>query len=247
MDTEYRVVNAVIAGVKREKALEDILHLAASKSKGYVCFVNAHVAVMTKLESTVESAVNDATFAFPDGAPVYFVGKYMRRMNIDKISGPDFLDMIFSNVQGRKLRHFFYGGSQEVVDNLVRSLPNKYPNCNIVGGISPPYRELTSAEKEKDLAIIRESGAQIVWVGLGAPKQELWMQQNTSLLPNALLMGVGAAFDFHSGSLSRAPLWMQKWGLEWLYRLNQEPARLWKRYLTTNLLFIYYQVLAMRK
>ncbi len=245
--TTYYVGNAQITGVKREEALNDVLGMADARSGGYICFVNAHVSVMTKQYSPVNSAINHSTFSYPDGAPVYFVGKYLQGMNIDKISGPDFLDMMFSSERGRKLRHFFYGGSTDVVDRLIKSLTRRYPGCNIVGGISPPFRELTLAEREKDLAAIRDSEAQIVWIGLGAPKQELWMHQNTSQLPNALLMGVGAAFDFHSGSLNRAPYWMQKCGLEWLYRLNQEPRRLWKRYLTTNLLFVLYQLLALTK
>lgn len=247
MSVRYPVVNASITASKREFALDAVLERAESGSGGYACFVNAHVCVMTKQQSEVKAAIKEATFAYPDGAPVYFVGRYLHGRQIDKISGPDFIDMVFSSDRGRKLRHFFYGGSPEVLDQLIKGFQERYPGCNIVGGISPPYRELTQAEKDSDLETIRDSGAQMVWVGLGAPKQEIWMNQNSAALPGAMLMGVGAAFDFHAGFVKRAPRWMQRFGLEWLHRLSQEPGRLWKRYLTTNCLFIFLQALTLAR
>jgi N-acetylglucosaminyldiphosphoundecaprenol N-acetyl-beta-D-mannosaminyltransferase len=236
----YRVIDADIVATTASRALAEIMDRSDALNGGYACFVNAHVSVMSRQRSDVKAAVESSTFAFPDGIPVYFVGKYLQNQDIEKISGPDFMALMFDSERGRKLRHYFYGGKPEVLEALVSTLNNRYPNCNIVGAVSPPFRQLSEAEHEAELAAIRYCNAQIVWVGLGAPKQELWMQANTGSLPLAMLMGVGAAFDFHAGTIERAPEWIQRWGLEWLHRLLQEPGRLWKRYLMTNSLFIYF-------
>jgi N-acetylglucosaminyldiphosphoundecaprenol N-acetyl-beta-D-mannosaminyltransferase len=238
----YPVIDAQITGTNNSAALETVINQAESSDGGYACFVNAHVTVMTRQDERVRSAVNNATYAFPDGMPVYLIGKYLQGLDIEKISGPDVMAMMFENERGRSLRHFFYGATEEVLEKLVASLEIRYPGCNIVGAVSPPFRQLTKEEHAADLAAIRDADAQIVWVGLGAPKQELWMQANTDQLPDAMLMGVGAAFDFHAGMIERAPEWMQTWGLEWVHRLAQEPKRLWKRYLVTNTLFVYLAV-----
>jgi N-acetylglucosaminyldiphosphoundecaprenol N-acetyl-beta-D-mannosaminyltransferase len=237
--TTYPVIDAVITGTKIETALSLIIDSAESSEGGYACFVNSHVSVMTRQDKEVKSAVCSATYAFPDGMPVYLVGKYLNRLDIEKISGPNFMAMMFESERGKKLRHYFYGAQDGVLEKLVNSLNLRYPGCNIVGAVSPPFRQLSEKEHAADLKAMRTAGAQIVWVGLGAPKQELWMQANTAQVPNAMLMGVGAAFDFHAGTIERAPEWMQRRGIEWLHRLAQEPSRLWKRYLVTNVLFMY--------
>lgn len=239
---EYPVFKLNIVGANRQEALNALVDRANRNQGGYACFVNAHVSVTCCQNDEVLEAVNGATYAFPDGMPVYLHGRYLRRMDIEKISGPDFMEMLFESHEGRKLRHFFYGGSQDVLDKLIENLKDNYPGCNIVGAISPPYRKLTATEQQSYLDDITASGAQVVWVGLGAPKQELWMHQYSPKLPHAMLMGVGAAFDFHAKVVKRAPRWMQKMGMEWLYRLVQEPRRLWKRYFVTNFLFLYYSL-----
>jgi len=236
----YPVVNANIASTTMTKALNEVARMAKSGNPGYACFVNAHVSVMTKKDSALKKAVNSATFAFPDGMPVYLVGHYLFGQNNQKISGPDFLQKIFEDKNFRALNHYFYGGQEETLDLLIKELNQKYPGCNIVGSESPPFRTLSEEEEQQALDKMINAKAQIIWIGLGAPKQELWMQKNTKKLNSSILLGVGAAFDFHSGSLNRAPAIMQKIGMEWLHRLLQEPRRLWKRYLVTNSLFVYY-------
>jgi N-acetylglucosaminyldiphosphoundecaprenol N-acetyl-beta-D-mannosaminyltransferase len=238
----YRVINASIVSTTMKEALSEVERRARGGDGGYVCFVNAHVSVMTRQDEALEAAVNDSTFAFPDGMPVYLVGKLLKGQNNQKISGPDFMGHMFADEKLRTLKHYFYGAQQGILDQLVVQLKSKYPGCNIVGAVSPPFRALTDEEKIHDLAHMRGAGAQVVWVGLGAPKQEFWMHENTALLPNAMLMGVGAAFDFHADVIGRAPDWAQKYGFEWLHRLLQEPRRLWKRYLVTNTLFIWYTI-----
>ena len=234
----YPVIDARIVGTTMADALEMVMSRAETSAGGYACFVNAHVSVMTRQEPKVRSAIASATYAFPDGMPVYLVGKYLHGLDIEKISGPDVMEKIFESERGRKLRHYFYGSTPEVLEKLTSSLQECYPGSNIVGAVSPPFRELSDEEQTAQLNAIRSSGAQLVWVGLGAPKQEYWMKANTSHLPKAVLLGVGAAFDFHAGTIKRAPEWARRLGFEWLHRLLQEPKRLWKRYSLTNSLFI---------
>jgi len=236
----YAVIDANIVGTTMEEALSAVARMARSGESGYACFVNGHVSVMTRQHSELKDAVNSSTFAFPDGMPVYLVGRYLWGRKIHKISGPDFMQKVFEDEKLRRLNHYFYGGQEKVLEALLEKLKLIYPGCNIVGAEPPPFRPLTEEEQRQALDRINAAGAQIVWVGLGAPKQELWMQRNTRLLPGSVLLGVGAAFDFHAGSIKRAPIFMQKIGLEWLYRLMQDPGRLWRRYLVTNSLFIYY-------
>lgn len=240
MFSTYPVVDAQIASTSRAEAVEELTRRAGAGEGGYACFVNAHVSVMTRQRVDIRSAILDATFAFPDGMPVYLTGKYLYGMQNEKISGPDFLERVFSCDKGRRLRHYFYGSTPEVLDKLVTSLQEKYSGCNIVGAFSPPFKALSDEEKQSHINAILDSGAQMVWVGLGAPKQELWMQENAPALPRSILLGVGAAFDFHAGLLDRAPSWAQRWGLEWLHRLIQEPRRLIGRYAETNTLFLWY-------
>jgi len=236
----YSVIDLNIVETTLATAMAEVSRMAKQGVGGYACFVNAHVSVMAKHDRALKKAVNEASFAFPDGMPVYLVGRYLLGKNNHKISGPDFMQQMFENKDLRKLNHYFYGGTKEVIELLVSELKQKYPDCNIVGAESPPFRALSEDEELQALTRMINAEAQLIWVGLGAPKQELWMQKNTGKLKKSVLLGVGAAFDFHSGSLERAPVIMQKIGLEWLYRFLQEPGRLWKRYLVTNSLFLFY-------
>ena len=233
----YAVINANIVGTRMSEALGVLVDRVENGIGGYACFVNAHVSVMTRRDRKVESAINSATFAFPDGMPVYLVGRYLRGLPIEKISGPDFMQRIFESERARKLNHYFYGGQEEALAALIKKLNGKYPFCNIVGAESPPFRPLSDQEKSEAINRINSANPHFVWVGLGAPKQELWMKENTNKLSRAMLLGVGAAFDFHAETIVRAPVWAQRCGLEWFHRLIQEP-RLFRRYFETNILFV---------
>ena len=147
--------------------------------------------------------------------------------------------MFIRGREGNGLSHFFYGSSQETLDVLREILQKKYPGLKIAGMYSPPFRPLTEEEDEAVIEMINESNADIIWVGLGAPKQENWMYEHQDKV-KGLMFGVGAGFDYHAGKLKRAPRWMQRMSLEWLMRLLQDPRRLWKRYLVTNIKFIWY-------
>ena len=140
---------------------------------------------------------------------------------------------------GKKLRHYFYGGKAGVPEVLIRNLRSKYPDLSIAGFHSPPFHVLTEEEDAAEVNTINETGAQIVWVGLSTPKQEFWMRDHVGRVRDATLIGVGAAFDFHSGAVARAPKWMQRFGFEWLHRLASEPRRLWRRYLIIAPMFLF--------
>ncbi|MBQ6415673.1 MAG: WecB/TagA/CpsF family glycosyltransferase, partial [Butyrivibrio sp.] len=141
-----------------------------------------------------------------------------------------------------KVTHYFYGSTEETLTRLRENLEKKYPGINIKGMYSPPFRALSPEEDAEVVKRINDSGADIVWIGLGAPKQEKWMKEHEGMI-NAVMMGVGAGFDFHAGTAKRAPLWVQKIGFEWLFRLFTDPKRLFKRYFATNIKFIWYSFL----
>ena len=194
---------------------------------------------MAKEDAAYRDVLNGAAFVFPDGKPIAVLQQKNGLIGADRVAGPDFMEHMFRDTQDGKIGHFFYGASQETIDALRDNLLKKYPGINIKGMYSPPFRTLTEEEDRADIDMINESGADIVWIGLGAPRQEKWMNAHKDRV-NGVMMGVGAGFDFHAGTIKRAPYWIQKIGLEWLYRLFQDPGRLFKRYFVTNGKFFWY-------
>ena len=206
----------------------------------YVCVSNGHTTVMSYEDELYKSIQNNAVMAFPDGEPLSIVSRSRGFKDAKRVTGPDFMEQMFiRGDEGNGLRHFFYGGSQDTLDTLQRVLREKYPNLQIAGMYSPPFRPLNEEEDMAVVEMINDSNPDIVWIGLGAPKQERWMYEHWKKI-HGLMVGVGAGFDYHAGKLKRAPLWMQRMSLEWLMRLIQDPKRLWKRYLVTNVKFMYY-------
>lgn len=180
-------------------------------------------------------AVLGATLAVPDGQPLVWALHLLGHRGATRVYGPDLMAHFCAHAATTGTPIYLYGGrSPEALDLLTKRLHERFPGLRVVGGWSPPFRPLTPAERDHVVAEIDASGAQVVWVGTGQPKQELWMHEMRPFLAAPLLVGVGAAFDFHAGIVSQAPSWMQRNGLEWLYRLSREPRRLWRRYLTQN-------------
>jgi N-acetylglucosaminyldiphosphoundecaprenol N-acetyl-beta-D-mannosaminyltransferase len=173
----------------------------------------------------------------PDGAPVALAASWIGRREAKQVSGSDVFDQICRGA-GRRYRHFFYGSTEDVLSLLRRRVSDLYPGIDVVGTHSPPFRPLTEEERVEEAAMINAARPDIIWVGLGAPKQDLWMAANRAHLNAPVLVGVGAVFDFVSGRKRRAPEAMRAVGLEWLYRLLQEPRRLWRRYLVANTSFV---------
>lgn len=216
--------------------LVNFLRKNISKLEGdYICVSNVHTTVTAYEDPEYMKIQNGGIMAIPDGGPLSSVGQKRGFKNMKRTTGPSLMGEIFS-IPG--YRHFFYGSTPETLDKLKSELVKKYPGIQIVGMFSPPFCPMTYAEDKKILEHINEVNPDFVWVGLGAPKQEKWMAAHQGKV-RGLMVGVGAGFDYFAGNIKRAPRWMQKSNMEWLYRLLQDPKRLFGRYLKTNTKFIW--------
>jgi len=179
-----------------------------------------------------------AAFVLPDGNPLSVVSRKRGFEKAERVAGPDLMRQMFlQGNAGDGLRHFFYGSTENTLSKLEEKLKKQYPKLQIAGMYAPPFREQTKEEEAQVRSMISHAAPDVIWVGLGAPKQEIWMQRHEGLF-SGVMLGVGAGFDFHAGTVRRAPELVQKFGMEWLYRLTQDPKRLWKRYMSTNLIFL---------
>lgn len=206
--------------------------------KTYVCVTNVHTTVEGWKDPAFQAVTNGAALATADGVPLLWASKALKPAIHGRSSGPDILHLFLDADHGRRHRHFFFGSTPETLSKMVTNIGKLWPGTQIAGSFSPPFAPPSAETDRKHADLINKSGADIVWVGLGAPKQELWMARLRPFLEPAVLVGVGAAFDFFAGTKPRAPIWMQKAGLEWLFRLGSEPRRLFKRYAVTNTLFL---------
>lgn len=202
----------------------------------YICVSNVHTTVMAYEDAAYRRVQNGAAIALPDGKPLSLYSRKHGFPEAERVTGPDLMGELFARDNG--LSHYFYGGTPETIEVLSRKLRATYPNLRIAGMVSPPFRPLTPEEDTEEIRRMNASGADIIWVGLGAPKQENWMYEHRGKV-NGVMIGVGAGFDYHAGTIKRAPSWMQKASLEWLYRLMQDPKRLFGRYLKTNFKYLW--------
>jgi N-acetylglucosaminyldiphosphoundecaprenol N-acetyl-beta-D-mannosaminyltransferase len=233
-----RIVDSAISLCDEEAALRAVAERLENGRGGYVCFTNVHAVVTGRRDARFRTVTNESFLSLADGKAVYWAGRARGARELGHVPGPDFMLAALQRFPSH--RHYFYGSTPVTLAALVERLRVIVPGLNVCGAYSPPFRPQTEAERREDCDRIRASGAEFVWMGLGAPKQELWMAATAAELRPAILFGVGAAFDFHAGTVRRAPRWLRALGLEWLYRLCQEPRRLWRRYLVTNSLFITY-------
>jgi N-acetylglucosaminyldiphosphoundecaprenol N-acetyl-beta-D-mannosaminyltransferase len=231
------VLGALIDPVSWDEALERIWQLARRRQSGYVGICNAHSVVTAAQDPAFAAALAGADMNTPDGAPVAWMLRKLGHTEQQRINGPDLMLRYCELASQRDESIFLYGASSDTLKLLQQRLLRDWPTLKIAGAYSPPFRPLSAEEDGQIVKLINDSGAGSVWVSLGCPKQELWMAGQRGRI-NAVMIGVGAAFDYHAGTLRRAPLWMQQRGLEWLYRLLTEPRRLWRRYLVTNTAFI---------
>jgi N-acetylglucosaminyldiphosphoundecaprenol N-acetyl-beta-D-mannosaminyltransferase len=206
----------------------------------YVCVVSVHGLVVAQRDPAIRSALNHCGMATQDGMPLVWWSRLAGFSQARRVCGSDLLDAVCSYGLQRGYRHYFYGASPEVLKLLTDRLRRRFPGLVVAGSHSPPFRSLTSDEDAEDMAAINKARPDFVWVGLGMPKQEKWMVEHLGKIDTTAMIGVGAAFDFHAGTKPRAPIWMQRSGLEWLFRLMTEPRRLAHRYLIDNALFVGY-------
>jgi N-acetylglucosaminyldiphosphoundecaprenol N-acetyl-beta-D-mannosaminyltransferase len=203
---------------------------------------NTHVVTLSRHEPEFRAAMEKFDLLLPDGMPlVWLMNRGADERLDDRVYGPTYMLRVIE-AAGADFSHFLLGGTDELLGALQKNLAEKFPAIRIAGVYSPPFGEWPAGEDERIIARIAESGASLVWIGLGCSRQEFWVARNKARLPPAVYSTVGAAFAFHAGRVSQAPAWMQDRGLEWLYRLLAEPRRLWRRYLFFNSLFVFYLV-----
>ncbi len=231
------ILGVGVSAVNMAQALSLIASWIAAQRPNYVCVSNVHSIMSCQKDAELRTIHNRVGLVTPDGMPLVWLSRRAGYRHVERVYGPDLLLALCAYGLPHGYRHFFYGGGIGVAQRLAERLQARFPGLQVAGAFTPPFGTLSAAEDDRITRLLAHSGAHIIWVGLGMPKQERWMAAHTALLPQVLI-GVGAAFDFHSGMKKQAPLWMQRYGLEWLFRLLSEPRRLWRRYLTTIPLFI---------
>lgn len=232
------ILNVNIAAVNMSWTIDFFKHYSKSLDGEYICVSNVHTTVMSYENKKYQEVQNNAILALPDGGPLSFIGRRNGFKDMERIAGPDLMAELFKISQSNKLRHYFYGSTENTLNRLEENIHVQYPDLIIAGKYSPPFSEVTAKQDQDIINRINAQNPDIIWVGLGAPKQEYWMAEHKDKI-RGLMIGVGAGFDYFAGNIKRAPKWMQSNNLEWLYRLIQEPKRLFMRYLITNTKFIF--------
>lgn len=210
------------------------------EARGYVTVNNVHTMVEGFRNAAYQTIINEGYLAIPDGKPLEVVGKLKGSKTISRLFGPTVMEKFIDWGRSEKVSHFFLGSSEENLAKLRSSIEQKYPGAKIAGMLSPPYLPLEQWDNKALTDAINAADPDFIWVGVGAPKQEQWMYRNHPQLQRGLMFGIGAGFDYMAGNTKHAPKWMKDFALEWLYRLIQEPRRLWKRYFTTIPQFIFF-------
>jgi len=232
------ILGVGISAINMAMALEIIEGWIARREPHYVCVTGVHGVMESQRDRQLRRIHNQAGLVTPDGMPLVWLSWLKGHRHVDRVYGPDLMLAFCERSVTRGYRHFFYGGAEGVPEQLAANLRRRFPGLKVVGIYSPPFRPLTPEEDEQVVQMINQAAPDIVWVGLSTPKQERWMAAHVGRVKAPVLIGVGAAFDFLAGRKRQAPRWMQRSGLEWLFRLLTEPRRLWKRYLINNPLFV---------
>lgn len=225
------ILGVPISIINMERALAEIDRMLTTGCGGYICIRDTHGVMLAQHDPHFRQIHERAALVTPDGMPLVVLAHLYGYSDTGRVCGPDLVTALCHHLSRHNYRHYFFGSTPDVGDAFVRSIRAAFPGIHIAGCESPPFHPVTTEPDRSACRRIQETNANILWVGLGTPKQEYWMAANAPLLPNTVMIGVGAAFDFHAGAVKRAPLWMQKSCLEWLHRLIQEPRRLWRRYL----------------
>ncbi|MGA2747426.1 MAG: WecB/TagA/CpsF family glycosyltransferase [Verrucomicrobiota bacterium] len=233
------VLGVAVSAINIPLALEKIGEALDKKEKGYICVTGVHGVSEAQSDPEFRSILNRAFLCTPDGMPLVWVGRLQGHKQMDRVYGPDLMLAVMELSRQRGWRHFFYGGANGTAEALRVKLLQRFPNLQIVGVFEPPFRPLTAGEQGTLKQSVHAAHPDILWIGLSTPKQERFMAEHLHQLDVTLMVGVGAAFDFHAGKIHQAPRWMQRSGLEWFFRLCREPRRLWKRYFKNNPLFLF--------
>jgi N-acetylglucosaminyldiphosphoundecaprenol N-acetyl-beta-D-mannosaminyltransferase len=240
MNERCTVIKMDVDVTNLDAALQQVETLAISKQGAYVCVSNVHMCIETLDSNEFEQVVNNADLVIPDGKPLSWAQKFLGHKAAQQVRGQDIMDAICAASGKKNFNIGFYGGSSDELLNAVqKALIKSYPDIQITYAFSPPFRPLTAEEDTQVVEGINNANVNVLFVGIGCPKQERWMAEHKDKL-HCVMLGVGAAYDFIAGSKKHAPRWIQKMGMEWLFRLCSEPKRLWRRYLSTNPRFIWH-------
>ena len=231
------VLGVGISAVNLQTALAAIADAVRARRKGCICVTGVHGVMEAQNDAALRRILNDAFLCTPDGMPMVWMGKWRGHRGMRRVYGPDLMLEVCNWSRTNACRHFFFGGAPGVAEKLRGHLTARFPGLQVAGCYTPPFRPLNAGEEKQLQEMIRAARPDILWVGLSTPKQEKFMAEFLPRLEVTLMIGVGAAFDFHSGRVRQAPRWMQRGGLEWFYRLCQEPRRLAWRYCRNNPLF----------
>ncbi|MDD5199115.1 MAG: WecB/TagA/CpsF family glycosyltransferase [Terrimicrobiaceae bacterium] len=232
------VLGIGVGAIHLSQAVELILSGVANGDHGYITVTGVHGVMEAQADAELHRVFDRAWLVTPDGMPMTWVGRWQGHREMNRVYGPDLMRDIFHATRNGEVRHFLYGGEEGVAERLKALLTQRFPGTTVCGIYTPPFRPLTEDEESELEDIIRHAAPHIIWIGLSTPKQERFMAAHFGRLSCNFLIGVGAAFDMHSGRKRQAPLWMQRSGFEWLFRLCQEPRRLWYRYTVYNSLFV---------
>ncbi len=227
------ILGVGVSAVHMAAVLEVIEGWISRGEAHYVCVTSVHGVMESHRDESLRQIHNSAGLVTPDGMPLVWLSHLKGFRQVERVYGPDLMLALCQRSVLRGYRHYLYGGAVGVPEQLAAALRQRFPGLQIVGTCSPPFRPLTAEQDEQIVSAINAAGADIVWVGLSTPKQERWMAAHVGRVAAPVLIGVGAAFDFLAGRKKQAPSWMQRSGLEWLFRLWTEPRRLWRRYLTS--------------
>jgi N-acetylglucosaminyldiphosphoundecaprenol N-acetyl-beta-D-mannosaminyltransferase len=238
MTNRVNVLGVGLSVLNLQTALDAIAAAVRERRKGYVCVTGVHGVMEAQDDDGFKKILNESFLCTPDGMPMVWAGKLAGHRDMSRVYGPDLMLEVCAWSETSGAKHFFYGGADGVAELLAQKLKGKFPKLRVVGTFTPPFRALNEAEVKNLQQQVAAAQPDIFWVGLSTPKQEKFMAEFLPQLDATLMLGVGAAFDFHSGRVRQAPRWMQRSGLEWFYRLCCEPRRLAKRYFRNNPLFI---------
>lgn len=232
------VLGVGVSALDMPRALDEIEGWIVRRERRYVCVTGVHGVMESRRDPALRRIHNEAGLVTPDGMPLVWLARLLTQARVDRVYGPDLLLALCERTAATGIRHFFFGGAPGVPELLAKRLQERFPGLLVAGTLSPPFHEPSESEDAAIVAAIEAARPDIVWVGFGTPKQERWMATHRGRLGAPVLIGVGAAFDFHAGVKVQAPRWIQRSGFEWLFRLLTEPRRLWKRYLVNNPIFV---------
>jgi len=237
--SRVNVLGVGVHAIDMRQALAVFRRTLEDRRKGYVCVTGVHGIMEAQKYPEFKAILNGSLLTTPDGVPAVWVGRWQGYSQMQRVFGPELMLEVCAMSVGKGYTHFLYGGADGVAEQLKISLLRRFPGLRIVGTYTPPFRPLNQAEKQDLYARVSTVKPDIFWVGLSTPKQEHFMAEYLPHLDTRVMVGVGAAFDVHTGRIQDAPDWMKNAGLQWLHRLGQEPRRLWKRYLYNNPLFVF--------